>query len=352
MRVKIIGAGSIGNHLAHASRQCGHDVVLCDVDPDALSRTKNDIYPSRYGCWDDQIEISLSTDAPKCSFDLIIIGTPPDTHMALALEATSESPRAILIEKPFSPPTLDGIDEVVDAAQKNDIKLFVGYDHVLGKATRAVDALLNERAIGTVLSIDVEFREFWGGIFAAHPWLEGPHDSYLGFTNRGGGALCEHSHALNLWQHFARVAGYGEVSRVSADMVFVDDGSIRYDSIAALQLRTEMGLFGRVIQDVVTQPVRKRALIQGSEGVIEWVCAWKPGVDAVMLTKRDSAPQIQEFAKTRPEDFIIEIKHLEDQISGKKSTSPIDGKFGIETMKVVQAAFRSYETSTFVSLSH
>ena len=40
--------------------------------------------------------------------------------------------------------------------------------------------------------------EHWGGIFNAHPWLNGPKDSYLGFTSKVGGSLCEHSHGLNL----------------------------------------------------------------------------------------------------------------------------------------------------------
>ncbi len=43
--VKILGAGSIGNHLANASRRLGWQVTLCDMDPAALQRTKEDIYP-------------------------------------------------------------------------------------------------------------------------------------------------------------------------------------------------------------------------------------------------------------------------------------------------------------------
>ena len=42
--------------------------------------------------------------------------------------------------------------------------------------------------MGKLQTLDVEFREYWGGIFEAHPWLNGPQDSYLGFWKRGGGA--------------------------------------------------------------------------------------------------------------------------------------------------------------------
>ena len=44
-KVKICGAGSIGNHLANASRALGWSVDIVDVDPGALERTKNEIYP-------------------------------------------------------------------------------------------------------------------------------------------------------------------------------------------------------------------------------------------------------------------------------------------------------------------
>ena len=85
-RVKIYGAGSIGNHLANASRSLGYDVVICDIDEDALKRTKNDIYPKRYGAWDEDIKLYRVGKEPVGGFDLIIIGTPPDTHLKIALD--------------------------------------------------------------------------------------------------------------------------------------------------------------------------------------------------------------------------------------------------------------------------
>ena len=39
-KVKVYGAGSIGNHLAQASRRMGWSVDICDIDNDALDRTK------------------------------------------------------------------------------------------------------------------------------------------------------------------------------------------------------------------------------------------------------------------------------------------------------------------------
>src|SRR5687768_6052652 len=97
--IKIFGAGSIGNHLAHAARTLGWDVVVCDVDPAALKRMREEIYPGRYGSWDPAIRQFLNAEAPVGGFDLIFVGSPPDSHMALGLQAIAERPKAVLIEK-------------------------------------------------------------------------------------------------------------------------------------------------------------------------------------------------------------------------------------------------------------
>ena len=52
-KVLIIGAGSIGNHLAYACRQKNRNINIFDVDESALKRTKEMIYPSRHSIWND-----------------------------------------------------------------------------------------------------------------------------------------------------------------------------------------------------------------------------------------------------------------------------------------------------------
>lgn len=190
-KVKIYGAGSIGNHLSNASRTMGWAVDLCDLDPAALERTRTQIYPSRYGKWDDAIRLFTSDQAPSGGYDLIVIGTPPDSHILLAMAAIKEKPRAILVEKPFCAPDMRGAQELFEATHAAGIAVFTGYDHVVGQASGKFAEVAASGRLGVVETLDVEFREFWGGIFAAHPWLAGPSDTYLGFWKRGGGASGE-----------------------------------------------------------------------------------------------------------------------------------------------------------------
>ncbi len=340
-RVKILGAGSVGNHLSHAARSLGWTVDLCDIDEAALARSKHEIYPGRYGEWDPEIRLLRADEVPVGGYDYIFIGTPPDTHIALALSAVREDPRAVLIEKPLCTPDLDGAQELYELAGESGVEVFTGYDHVVGKASEKVGELVSNGGLGPVETLDVEFRERWGGIFAAHPWLDGPGDSYLGFWKRGGGASGEHSHAANLWQHFAHLSGVGRVTEVSAMLDYVNDGDVDYDRLCVLTLRTESGLVGRVVQDVITVPPRKWARLQGGDRYIEWRCGHRADCDAVIVGSGSGEPVEHLFHKTRPDDFIQELRHIEAVISNQVTVSPIAVNRGLDTMLVLAAAHKS-----------
>ena len=49
-------------------------------------------------------------------------------------------------------------------------------------------------------NISIYFKENNVGFLKAHHWMKTLDESYLSDTQKGGGALCEHSHALNLAQ--------------------------------------------------------------------------------------------------------------------------------------------------------
>ena len=349
MKIKVIGAGSVGNHLSHAARRLGWNVVLCDRDPGALVRARAEIYPGRYGEWDDAIELCEMGSEPNGNFDLIVVGTPPDSHVALAIEALQEKPKAILVEKPLCTPDLDGVQSLCYEARERGIPIFTGYDHVVARSTMATEWII-KNVVGDVLSLDVAFREHWAGILRAHPWLDGPADSYLGYWERGGGASGEHSHALNLWQHLAHVSGAGRVVEVSAALDYVRADGMNYDRTCFVNLRTEHGLMGRVVQDVITRPPLKWARVQGADGAVEWRC--NAGPDADTVTVFGDSEQIEVFPKTRPDDFIQELTHIETMLSSGSDASPISLERGLETMLVVAAAHASARLHRSMSIAY
>lgn len=348
-KVKIYGAGSIGNHLANAARVCGMDVVICDVSEEALERTRTDLYPSRYGKWDEAIQLCTNENAPRGGFDLICIGTPPEYHLPLALDALDENPRALQIEKPLCQPFAKELSDLKKKAEGTPV--FIGYDHVIGKAAQRAEKLLKDGAIGDVITFDAEFREHWAGIFQAHHWLAGPSDSYLGYWRKGGGASGEHSHALNIWQHFSHVLGQGRAQEVFAKFDMVTDGEAEYDRICFLELQTEGGMLGRVVQDVVTLPTKKQMLFVGTKGKLEWIANYNATGDALCLHRPGQDVVVEEIPKTRPEDFIQEMNHIFNCLE-TGSESPISLQRGMDTMQVLHAAHESKKTGKTISVSY
>lgn len=348
MNIKIIGAGSIGNHLSQAARRMGWNVTIVDADPKALERMKNDIYPTRYGAWDSAIKQYVAGKEPKGGFDVIMIGTPPHVRTKIALEALKEKPRILFLEKPLTFPFDPNLKKLEAALkkQKGTIAL-VGYDHAVATSINRVVELLKAGTIGEPLSLDVEFREHWQGIFKAHPWLSGPQDSYLGYWKKGGGASGEHSHALHLWQHLARAAGLGEWKKMNSHLKVEKKGKTEYDSLAAFSFETAKGKTGRVIQDVITHPTRKWARVQGTDGYIEWLCNGHPTGDIVRYAGKDGVMQEEIIAKKRPDDFYAEMLHINDVIEKKvKATdSPLAFSSGVAVMRVLEKAWKNKNAS-------
>lgn len=355
IKTKIIGAGSVGNHLAQASRRMGWDVSVVDIDPDALRRMKEEIYPKRYEKWDEEIKLYEAKDEPKGGFDVIYVGTPPDTHLPIAVKILrEESPRVLQIEKPLCATTLEGLKEFLEETKKHpETMIIVGFDHILGENTLEAEKIISSGVLGKAETIDAESRSHWSGVFKAHPWLSGPQDTYLGFWQKGGGASGEHSHGLNLWQHFAHLVGAGRVKEVTANFDYVKDDKVWYDRFCFLTLTTENGLVGRVVQDVVTIPKKKFAMIQGEKGRLEWHCDVTKTLDRVRFLTKEDEKNI-DIEKTRPDEFFQEIKHIQDLLDEKIKIedSPVRLERGLDTMYVLNAAHRSFEEKKSIQVNY
>ncbi len=337
--IKVYGAGSIGNHLTNAAVELGYKVTVVDIDETALERMKNDIYPNRYGKWNDDIDLFLLGKEPRLKYDLVCIGTPPSSHIDILLSLISDHSGPILVEKPLCQPTKSVLSKLQGLSKSDMNRIFVGYNHVVSKASKLVEKLI-KTDLGTVLSIDVEFREHWGGIFAAHHWLSGPEDSYLCNISEGGGSSGEHSHALNLWQHFSRISGKGEISKVFSQFNIVDKDNMKYDDKVYFVVETEKGFKGSITQDVITYPSRKTIKIQGSNLFLEWICNFNQNNDLVKTTSIKNIKKEYLIKKSRPDDFIIELRHILDK-SVSPNLSPINLRHGIKTMEVLIASIKS-----------
>ena len=324
--VLVFGAGSIGNHLSYACRQIGWNVTVFDTDPVALNRMQNEIYPSRYQKWDFNIQLAYKLPENQ-NFDLIIVGTPPDTHIPIASQAIERfKPKLILIEKPLCPPDMNGLLELCSLLEIHDVRCLVGFNHNLAKSIKHLESFLVDLEPQKIQEIEINWLEDWSGIFAAHPWLDGPMDSYLGFSNRGGGACHEHSHAVALAVHVSNTLGLENIELQEADLKMCVDNSLHYDLETKMTLTNSHGVVIKITQNVTTSPAIKELKIILTDGQILWQANVPQGGDMVSY-KND----VRFFSKNRIDDFRPEIDHINDILMGRVTCSPID----LSKMKIV-----------------
>jgi len=349
--VKVIGAGSIGNHLAHACGNKGWDVTIVDLNPEALQRTKDTIFPSRYGAWDNGITLAAPSEVAGSSFDIVIVGTPPHTHLAVATaELTHTPPKLLLIEKPLSHPDADAINAFLEVARNSPTRVLVGYNQRHKPNTQKFLEVASDPALGTLKGLSSHMLESWDGILKAHFWMKSEKDSYLAFTDQGGGALLEHSHALNLFLHFATELGQGSVTAVDASMEWVEHESGRYDRDTLLTVTLESGLVGEVRQDLHTWPARKEATATFEHASVVWTMG--DSRDSVLLLAADgSERQRWDFPKTRPDDFLGEISHLGDLLLELSLPSSLDLAQGLAVIEVALAAMESSAAGSTAQVS-
>ena len=94
---------------------------------------------------------SMSDDWFKDSVDLAVIGTPPETHRDLVLQALALG-KHVLVEKPFAMSTAEA-DEMVQAATDAGLVLGVVHNFQFSRAAQRARDLLDSGALGELRGV-------------------------------------------------------------------------------------------------------------------------------------------------------------------------------------------------------
>jgi len=309
MKARIFGAGSIGNHLSNALRELEYQVEVVDIDKNALTRMEKEIYPSRYGEWDKNI--TLLTEPTNDFVELEIIGTPPDTHSNLLLNRLNlKKAKYWLVEKPFTIPSKAHIEDLEKKLINHKDSIFVGYNHSVSPVFRE---LLKDLSLSDLPNkISCFWEEHWGGIFKAHPWLNGPKDSYLGFKNRGGGSLMEHSHGLHLLIILFHKYDL-KIQKIESSILLDNEKNYDKKSYLSFELgNREINAFYST--DVISNDINKSLHIETLNNIYSVRFSSDNGTTDTYIKKNKSYEIIKKFKKRRADDFISELKLLDNLI--------------------------------------
>ena len=337
MKIKIIGSGSAGNHIAFAFKNFASKIIMTDISKEALLRAKKKIYINRYKKWDQNIKQIIEGSKKEINefYDVIIISTPPKSHINL-LKYNVKKSNIFLIEKPICDPNKSSLALLKKIINNNKKKIFLcGYNHRLFPSTiKLKEIFKNHKKKFNYMSVN--FKEGTEGFLKAHNWLKSLNDSYLSNWKEGGGALCEHSHALNLAQYL--IDDKANNLKLFNKNIEFSVNKNTYDKNSKLFFNFKKKPI-IINQNFETTPTEKKITITGNHYYLELQYNYKNNDDKILYYNfKKNKKKIFLFKKERKDDFLYEAKFLCKIFEKKTSSSTLNAKHGVDTMSLLMKA--------------
>ena len=343
VRVGVIGLGSQGK--VHLSKYAGlpdqaEIIAVSDVIPATAEEMGR-----RFGAkawYTDYGKLIGRSD-----IDAVSICVPNSLHADVAV-ASAEAGKHILLEKPMAV-SLDDADRILRAAEKNGVKLMLGYNQVFGPMVQRVKKDIAEGRLGKVSIIKSQYvRNLAGKSRESFGWR-------ADVAQAGGGVITESGvHRLSLSWYLG-----GKVKEVSC---FTErlEMDIDAEDNAAILLKYENGGIGVVICSWVAEfkgPEWEKIEVYGTKGSRIGYGDSRSGVAYLELSDIDMSEYGRIHSYFPPEaifkggfdTFAVEFKHFLDCI--QKDEKPIvDGHAGKAILEITLAAYESAKHKKAVDL--
>jgi UDP-N-acetylglucosamine 3-dehydrogenase len=201
----IIGLGYVGKiHLRHSLKLSNINLVaVSDLSKTALNEAKNAGIKKTFTSYEQLLKES--------NIDAVIIALPTHLHLQCAKQA-AEAGKHIFLEKPIAG-NLEEAKEIVTTAQKNSVKLMMGYPLRFKKSFRELKTKMES---GTLGDVEIAYATcITSGPFfhraVSHTPLPVP-EWWFNKELTGGGALIDvGSHLINLCRWY-----FGEITDIKS----------------------------------------------------------------------------------------------------------------------------------------
>lgn len=330
-RFLIIGGGSIGKrHMKNLLTLQAGEIFAYDPRPDRRAEITQELGIPTV----DSLEKGWE-QKPTVAF----ITTPTSLHIPPALEAAKHGCH-LFIEKPLSNQQNEELKELLNIVKKNHLTTLVGCNMRFHPGLRKVKHLLEEKAVGRIVSARVETGQYlpdW------HPW-EDYRKGYSARRDLGGGVILDAIHEIDYIRWLI-----GEIELIACLSAHLSHLEINTEDIASILVRFANGTFGEIHLDYVQRIPNRTCQVIGEEGTINWNC--QMGEVRWYL----SSSQKWEIFKN-PSDFemnqiyLDEIKHFLNCLS-KKEHSTLDIFEAARVLHIALAAKLSSENNQFIKLN-
>lgn len=343
MKVLFVGLGGIGQrHLRNIRELLGNEVEVY-----AFRQRKYQFV------LDNNLNIKQNTDldrfyniknvnsleeAFKKNIDIVFITNPTSMHMDVLMKAI-ENECDVFLEKPLSH-NLENINELVKKLNKYKNITFIGYQNRFHPCIKESKKLLEEKAIGNIISVDVEIGE---NIKTWHRY-EDYRKMYASRKNLGGGVVLSQIHELDYINWF-----FGMPKSVYAIGGKLSDLEIDVEDVASILLKYEhnnKNIPVYIHEDYIQIPSSRKCKILGTKGKIEFDLL-KSTLEYYDEDGNEVLRKVYEFE--RNDMFKEELNIFLDAVKkGEKSIIPIEE--GIKSLKIAIAIKESINKGKIIEI--
>jgi UDP-N-acetyl-2-amino-2-deoxyglucuronate dehydrogenase len=343
----VVGLGMGQHHCKAVDAAKGAELVaVCDTDMDRTNAMAEQYGAKGYEKYDEFLK--------HPGLDAVCVCTPSGLHAKFGIEAINEK-KHLVVEKPPDVKAVR-VQEMIDAAVKNDVKLEQIFQQRMSPMNRRIKNTIDEGRIGKLI-----------GINALLPWFREQsyyediaHGRWKGtWELDGGGSLANQGiHTLDIILYF-----FGRVKSVMGKFgVFSHDIEAEDHSVAILNF--ENGAMGTIMTTTCAYRGTDQFLVLfGEKGQIRQSTnleAWHVRQDDDADKAKEKAEEAEMMALYGPKDNQGEsvandpwalsadghTAHIEDLVGAIREnrptmSSPADGKHDIE---VLEAIFESGRT--------
>jgi UDP-N-acetyl-2-amino-2-deoxyglucuronate dehydrogenase len=334
----IVGCGLISDWHARAVEaiEGAYLVGVTDVNKDAREKTA-----LKYGVRSfDSLEQMLNNK----EIDVVSICTPSGLHAPLTIKAANAG-KHIILEKPMAL-NLKESDEIIEACDKNNVKLTVISQLRFTDSVARVKAALAEGLLGRIIMGNVYMKYYRSQEYYDQSSWRGT------WKMDGGGALMNQGiHGIDLLQYIM-----GDVKSVFAHTRTLARNIETEDSAIAI-LEFENGALGSIEGTTSIYPGFSRVLeVNGSKGtialqedsIIKWIIEGKDAPEGIL--ERETSNK----SASNPADFGIEghIAQITDMVNAiREDRKPlVDQHEGRKPIEIIMAVYESSRTGKLVTL--
>lgn len=324
-RVLVIGCGSIGQRHIRNLRALGvPEIGVFDPLTVRSEQVAHDYGATRYSGMGEGL-----ASQPEA----VLVCTPPYLHTVIARQVVDAGAH-VFVEKPLAN-TLDGLDDLLNAARERNRIICVGYNLRFHAGLVKVRDLLAGGAIGKLWLIKAEFGQY------LPDWRPGRdyRDGYNASVAMGGGIILDASHELD----YVRWLG-GEVESTFCAAGRLSGLEMDAEDTAAITLYLRNNVLAEIHLDCIQRGYTRTCKLIGEEGTLFW--DFKTGVRLFTADK-----EWHDFPLSPdPNDmYVDELRHFGACIRGEEKPQ-VDGATGKRILEVALAARKSAATGARVAV--